>query len=483
MLPLLPVRLSAHVEACSPCSPCSPFPMPVEYDLAIIGGTPEGRTAAIAAAKTGARVALVEPTFAWQHQVHVDTLRQGLAAGVGSTWGEIKVWAQLATYAQAEQVSSAAIAAMGVDVLFDQATFQSGRLPILQTSRRPIPARGYLMATGATSHLPPIEGLATANPLSLDQLAQLETLPQRIALVGHQAMAIEWAFALAQAGVQVTWILTGDRCLIAEDVDIQRLLSQQLLAAGVQIVAQSQIDKMQQTDAQIHLWVADHPIEVDAVVIASRDTPNVAGLNLSAVGIQPSGPGVQVNRWLQTGHPRIYAVGSVLGGEDRSDLAAQEAQVAVHNALFWNRQTVAYAYTTYGLATPDEVGRVGLTEQQAYQRYGDRAQVRHSSSVPLTSTDPDKINFCKLIYLDGTQQLLGAHLIGAGAYSMAHSLAAAMRQHPITLTALAQQQPSPHTLARLVHQTAQQTASHRWQMGQWRRDWAENWFNWRRSRW
>ncbi|MEM8807054.1 MAG: FAD-dependent oxidoreductase [Cyanobacteria bacterium P01_G01_bin.38] len=456
--------------------------MPVEYDLAIIGGTPEGRVAAIAAAKTGARVALVEPASAWQQQVYVDTLRQGLAAGVGSTWGEIKAWAQIATYAQDEQLSPAAIAALGVDVALDQAAFQPGRLPILQISQRAIPARGYLIATGATSGLPQIQGLATAAPLSLTQLAQLETLPQRIAVVGHQAMAIEWAFALTHQGVQVTLILTNDRFLIAEDFDIQRLLSHQLLAAGVQIVAQSQIDKIQQVDAQTLIWTGDQSIEVDAVAIASRDTPNVAGLNLSAVGIQPSGPGVWVNRWLQTARPRIYAVGSVLGGEDRSNLAAQEAQVAVHNALFWNHQTVAYAYTTYGLATPNEVGRVGLTEQQAHQRYGDRAQVYHSASVPLTSTDPNEVNFCKLIYLDGTQQLIGAHLIGAGAYSMTHSLAAAMRQYPVTLTALAQPSSAPQTLAALVQQTAQQSANHRWQMGQWRRDWAENWFNWRRSR-
>ncbi|MEO1404131.1 MAG: FAD-dependent oxidoreductase [Cyanobacteria bacterium J06635_1] len=457
--------------------------MPVEYDLAIIGGTPEGRTAAIAAAKTGARVALVEPPAAWQQQVYVDTLRQGLAAGVGATWGEVKTWAQIATYAQAEQLSSAAIAALGVDVVLDQGAFQSGRLPILQTAQRAIPARGYLLATGATARLPQIEGLATAAPLSLKQLAQLEALPQRIALMGHQAMAIEWAFTLAQAGVQVTWVLTGDRFLIAEDVDIQRLLGQQLLAAGVEVINQSQIDKIQPTEAQIQIWIRDQFIEVDAVVIASRDSPNLAGLNLSALGIQPSGPGIRVNRWLQTAHPRIYAVGAVLGGEDRSDLAAQEAQAAVHNALFWHCQTVAYAYTTYGLATPNEVGRVGLTEHQAHQRYGDRAQEYHNASVSLTSTDPNKINFCKLIYLDGTQQLIGAHLIGVGAYSMAHSLAAAMRQHPVTLTALAQPSSAPQTLTTLVQQTAQHPANHRWQIGQWRRDWAENWFNWRRSRW
>ncbi|MEO0541707.1 MAG: FAD-dependent oxidoreductase [Cyanobacteria bacterium P01_A01_bin.105] len=459
--------------------------MPVDYDLAILGGTPEGRIAAIAAAKTGARIALVEPPLAWQQQVYVDTLQQGLVTGMGSTWEAARAWAHLATYAQAERISLAAIAALGVDVVADSSAFQPGRRPTLQTAQRSLRARGYLLATGAVSQRPPIAGLAAAQPLSLVELAQRASLPRRVGLIGHQSMAVEWAFALAQAGSQVTLILTDDHFLGAEDGDIRRLLGQQLRAAGVQIVLQRQIDALQVEQGRngpIQICVGAEQIEIDQLVLASRDRPNLDALNLSVLPLQSSSRGLRVNRWLQTEHPRIYAIGAVLGGEDRQALAAEEAQIAVHNALFWNCETVAYAYIPYGLTTPNEVGRVGLTEQQARQRYGDRAQVCHRSSVPLDATTAGDVNFCKLIYLEGSQQLVGVHLMGLGARSLVYGLAAAIQRRALSLAALARQQPEPQTLAALMHQAAQPQSNRQWQAGQWRRDWAENWFNWQRSR-
>ncbi|NEP18089.1 MAG: NAD(P)/FAD-dependent oxidoreductase [Leptolyngbya sp. SIO4C1] len=445
--------------------------MPVAYDLVIIGGAPEGRTAAIAAATTGARVALVEPPGAWQQSHQLAALQQALRHSIG--WAQLPTWVTLKATITASARSAAAIAALGVDVITGEAQFLAGNRPQLQVPHRCLSARAYLLATGPIR--PPIEG----QTLSPAQLLQLTQPPQTVALLGARAAEIEWAFALSAANIQVR--LLAERCLPAEDTDIQRLLRHQLMAVGVVLNPIDKLEKIKSLDQQTQLWIEGTPTSVDHLLSLPNHRAWVAQLDLAAVGLSLDRGRLKVNRWLQTAHPRIYAVGALLGGEDRPVLAELEAQAAVQNALFWRRRRLTYRAVTYGLQGLSEVGRAGLSEQQARSRYGsDRLQIVSASALPPANSQY-AVNFCKLISLD-SHQIIGMHLMGNGAIGLAAALGLSLRQRRLTVTSLAEQPAAPQTLAALVQQTASQLQQRRWQVGQWQRDWAENWFNWRRSR-
>jgi pyruvate/2-oxoglutarate dehydrogenase complex dihydrolipoamide dehydrogenase (E3) component len=333
-----------------------------------------------------------------------------------------------------------------------------------------------------------LAGVSPDTLLSLAALGQRETLPPRLALIGGaQATAVEWAQGLRQHGIEVTLILDQDRFLPAEDPDLRRLISAQLAALGIPLLPRSQIDKIEPQDGVVHLWVGDRCFTVDALVAAGVGQPRVEAMGLDAMGIVHHPGGILVNARLQTSHPRVYAAGSVLGGEDRLALALPEVQVAVLNALFWPGRQMPYQHAAYGLETLPEVGRVGLTEPQARRLYGEDVQIFQGSAVPLSPTTA--VDFCKLIS-QPNGRLLGAHLIGEGAIALAQMLAVGLKQG-LTVDAIVKDRPLgavvtqpavSHTLAGVLHQAADQKRQQQWHIGAWRRDWAENWFNWRRSR-
>jgi pyruvate/2-oxoglutarate dehydrogenase complex dihydrolipoamide dehydrogenase (E3) component len=458
--------------------------MVLDYDLVIIGGTVAGRKAAITTALTGARVALVESGDQVAQRLTGQLLRQGLLQSGAADWKALKAWVEAATQRQDALLSLASLGIQGVDVVVGPGEFGTGPrpdLPIFSVQDRTLRAQHYLIVSGSQPRLPAIEGLTSEQVITPTDLMGQADPPQHIALIGNQGSAMEWAVALANFDIQVTLIQDSDRFLSAADCDIQRLVRHQLVALGIQLIPQSTVTHIKAgTTRHFSIEGSQNSLEIDAILLTDVTKPNVAQLSLNQVGVSCHQRGLWVNPYLQTSHPRIYAAGAVLGGEDLPELAEQEIQVAIHNALFWPRRSMTYHHTTYGLVGLDEIGQTGLTEQQARQIYGEDLQIFQSAATPVTQKTPYSLQFCKLI-VRNNWRLLGVHGIGEGAREWVGAIAPFMKGG-ITLEALAKQPASPHTLAAVIQATANQAIQSRWTPGHWRRDWAENWFNWRRSR-
>ena len=255
----------------------------------------------------------------------------------------------------------------------------------------------------------------------------------------------------------------------------------QLEADGIRILLQAHINDIQPANADTLIRVNEETLLADAILIASQPTPRLSGLNLETVGVQWNRQGILVNQRLQTTRPRIYACGSALGGYSLSAIARCEAQIALKNALFFPRKAVDYQCLPYAFFTTPEVGRLGLTEAQAKHRYGEAVWVLKE---PFKTVDKAQMlnritGFCKLIgHQDG--EILGAHIVGTQAGELVQSIALAMNQG-VTIGTMSQFPAIPTTLSTVITQAADHWRQHQWRIGGWRRDWAENWFNWRRS--
>ncbi|MGC1308115.1 MAG: FAD-dependent oxidoreductase [Phormidesmis sp.] len=454
--------------------------MSADYDLVILGGTVEGRTAAMLAAATyGARVALIEPPGLFEHRQRQRYLLQGLQQvgkglqrqavgrrfGFGPTnhqpihhqidWTALVNWSAIAAQTQTAIHSPAVMSANGVDVVREtperlsrQSTM--GRL-LVTTAQRQLRSRAVLAAFGTVPTSAQSDGFET--------LLAARKLPEQVNVIGGSPAAVLWAEAFAQLGSGVT--VVSDKLLASEDGDIRRLVRSQLITSGVKI-----IQKRNLTPAIAEKY---------SLVIDDRQP----AFTLPSFVHRSASP-LTVNRRLQTLHPRVFACGSLLGGSTHTALACYEAKIAVWNALFVVNQRV-----DYGAIALDHGGaaRAGLTEAQAKQRYGDATQIWTASSANSAdlSRQMPLPRYCKLVSVG--DRLVGIHLFGDGAGELIYLLAKAIGKPVATLSRFADGGPVvAETWMELVELAVGRSQQTRWQVGQWRRDWAENWFNWRRSR-
>lgn len=426
------------------------------------------RMAACVAAQRGARVALIAPD--WQTIDATHYTRQALCCfDLTSKTDRFSLGDWVSYQCDRTSLSPARLNSQGIDVILEPASFTKSRQ--LKLNNRHLKARQYLLTDGYSS-----SGLTITGGLLCHQLAQLETMPERVAVVGYGATVVEWAYALSRSAA-VTLVLLDRALLPAEDRDIQRLVWAQLESVGIKIVFYNDYP---QTDGSpkvfnVGQWDAAKQWHIDQWIGVPKPQPWKT-LALENISIAPQLP-ITVNPYLQTRCPQLYVSGSSLGGENRPELTRQETQVALENALFGRWHVMQYEQAFYGIHLPSSVGRWGLTEQQAKQRYGQAVQIFQSFCLPEIANHVAQTNFCKLITLK--QRIIGAHLMGDGAPALVATLGKNPRMQ--TLEQRVTINFKPGTLQAAIHQAIAQWQRRRWSPGQWRRDWAENWFNFRRS--
>ncbi|MBX2862037.1 MAG: FAD-dependent oxidoreductase, partial [Leptolyngbyaceae cyanobacterium MAG.088] len=350
--------------------------------------------------------------------------------------------------------------AQGVDVILEPVSF--AREKRLTLTNRYLKAHRYLLTDGYNTS--PTLGYPC------HQLTQLKTLPQRVAVIGRGATVVEWAYALSLRAV-VTLILLEPLLLPAEDRDIRRLVEAQLRSLGIEIVFSQ--DGMRAGSIQFEKNIADvAPLLVNVPCPYDWD-----GLQLENIEIKSATP-IAVNPYLQTCCPQVYVSGGSQGGENRPELTRQETLIALENALFGRRHVMRYDHAFYSIYCLSTIGHWGLTERQARQCYGLDIQIFQASCLPAFSTKVAQTNFCKLIITQG-QRIVGVHLMGEGADVVVAALGKSPDLQSISSWAVTNFQPG--TLQDAIYQAIAQWKQERWCEGQWRRDWAENWFNFRRS--
>ncbi|NEP63050.1 MAG: NAD(P)/FAD-dependent oxidoreductase [Symploca sp. SIO2G7] len=444
-----------------------------DYDLAILGGSLSSRLAACAAAQRGARVALIAPN--WQESDVVESMLETLWAStlpvstpylpgtlshtdVKERWSKLLIWQRYQR--QHAALSPAILSSQGIDVILEPVKFTQQQT--LKSEHRHLRASCYLLADGYRL-LP----FVTSCVLQCHRLPELEKIPSSVAVVGYGATAAEWAYALSRV-TTVTLISSTRQLLPAEDQDIQRLGEAQLRSLGITIVVS---ENCSQPGEDILVTASKY---ADQVVVAPQtDTWDTIGLENLDIKLP-----VVVNRYLQTRCANIYAVGGGLGGENRAELTQQETAIVLNNALFKRRHVMRYDTVCYSINLLSPIGHWGLTERQARWRYGSRVELFQASSLPMDAVHAAQLNFCKLITVG--PQLLGVHLMGKGASILAAALGKTTTIKTLSQWTLERFQSG--TLQEAIYQASERWQNRHWREGSWRRDWAENWFNWRRSR-
>lgn len=464
--------------------------MTVDYDGVIIGGTVQGREAAALAAREGARVALVEPPGRVERGIHRQILLTALAqAGAVENFG----WESLRHRVSAlgaiayPHLNLDCLATSGVDVVLEPGQFSLRPQLAVTTLSRRLRARGYLLAPGTAVTVPEIPGLAETPYLTLDTLLALETLPESAVVLGRSGEAIALSQALALLGTRTTLVTRGDTLLPTEDADMSAFVAALLEAAGVTLKLDTQLEHIHHKEGfEVSLSHGER-LSAASLVLATASHPVLEGLNLSRIGIQPrtihgNTTTLPVDDRLATAHPRVFACGPALGGYWADAMDHGDVAIALHNLLYLPWRKFSHLNRPALLPTTPEYARLGLTAAQARRWYGSAVTVVQVpfGRVLKAHYGDDITGFCRWV-VDDNGQILGAQVCGPGASELMHTVALAVQQS-IPLQRLDQVPTLSPSLAAMIPAMVGTWQQQRWYQGTWRRDWAENWFNWRRTR-
>lgn len=293
-------------------------------------------------------------------------------------------------------------------------------------------ARHVHIATGAKPadlKLPGSEYLTTS-----DQFLELDALPERILFVGGGFVSLELAHVAARAGVRVTVVHRGQRPLEQFDPDLVALLVERTRRVGIDLRLGTPVETIEKTSGGFRVTASSEGKAVtfaaDMVVHGAGRVPAIDELDLDTAGVEHDKNGIAVNEYMQSvSNPAVYAAGDAArGGLPLTPVASFESHVAASNLLDGNHLAIEYPPIPSVVFTLPPLASVGLREDEA-RAQGLRFRVNHqrTSSWYSSRRVGEEFSGFKVLMEEGTDRILGAHLLGPHADELINLFALAMR--------------------------------------------------------
>lgn len=289
-----------------------------------------------------------------------------------------------------------------------------------------ISAEHYLLATGASPWIPPIEGLDTVESLTSTTAMELTEVPETLLVLGGGYVALEQAQLFARLGSKVT-MLVRSRLASKEEPEASRALQQVFADEGIHVVRRAVVDRVAHDeatgDAVVYASVSGGQQEFRAarILVALGRRPVTGGLNLAAVGVTTGEAGeIVVSDQLASSNPRIWAAGDVTGHREFVYVAANHGAMAVDNAFSGADRSVDYAHLPRVTFTSPALGSAGMTEEQVLAA-GIRCDCRvlPLRYVPRAVVNRDTRGFIKLVADADTGRILGLTAVANDAGELA----------------------------------------------------------------
>jgi pyruvate/2-oxoglutarate dehydrogenase complex dihydrolipoamide dehydrogenase (E3) component len=309
-----------------------------------------------------------------------------------------------------------------------------------------VTAPTILINTGSEPVVPGIPGLANSrHRVSSTDLIQKDELPERLVIVGGGYLGLEFAAIYQHFGAQVTVLESADRLLPREDADIAQAVTDILAGDGVRIVTGANVVDVRDNDTtSTVVYEKDGQtlsVETGAVLAATGRRPAISNLNLEAAGVRTTAHGaIEVDEYLRTTQPHIFALGDVNGGPQFTYVSLDDARIVLDQLLGEGKRTtndrVAVPHTLF--ITPP-LATAGLTEREARAQGRSikvsRENVADIVAMPRAYTVEETRGVMKFVVDADTDLILGAALLAIDAQEMINLVTLAMR-HGITATEL-----------------------------------------------
>jgi dihydrolipoamide dehydrogenase len=280
-----------------------------------------------------------------------------------------------------------------------------------------------IIATGARSRELPNLPQDGVKVIGYRQAMTLATQPKSMIVVGSGAIGVEFAHFYNAMGTDVTIVEFLPNIVPLEDEDISKQMERSMKKAGVKIMTNSSVEKIDVSGTGVKATVktakGEEILEAELLLSAVGIKTNIENIGLEAVGIATDRDKILVNDFYQTNIPGYYAIGDVVPGPALAHVASAEGITCVEKIAGLHVDPIDYGNIpgcTY--ATP-EIASVGLTEKQAKEK-GYELKVGKfpfsASGKAKAAGTPD--GFVKVIFDAKYGEWLGCHMIGAGVTDM-----------------------------------------------------------------
>jgi glutathione reductase (NADPH) len=289
-----------------------------------------------------------------------------------------------------------------------------------------------LIATGAEPVKLGIPG--EEHLISSTGFLELQELPNRIVLVGGGYIAAEFSHIAARAGAKVTVLQRGERMLKPFDADVVAWLGERSRDLGIDVRLKTRVERIEKgaSGFAVHAAADGTPetFPADLVVHAAGRVPDLDHLDPEAAGIDTEKGRLKLNDYLQSvSNPAVYAAGDAAAkGPPLTPVSAHDGRVASANMLKGNQRKPNYLGVPSVAFTIPPIAAVGLTEEQAReQRLKFRTESRKASDWYTARRVAEPTYGFKVLIEEGTDRLLGAHLVGPHADEVINVFALAIR--------------------------------------------------------
>ncbi|TET92473.1 MAG: mercuric reductase [Desulfobacteraceae bacterium] len=408
-----------------------------DFDIGIIGGGSGGLTVSAGAAQFGAKTLLVEkekelggdclhfgcvPSKTLIRTAHVyHFMRNSKAYGLPSVelppvdYREVKKRIQSVISTIQKHDSEERFCSLGAKVEFGNPTFSDEHT--IRLNKKTYSAKNWVIATGSSPAIPPIEGLDKTSYITNKEIFSLDHLPKSMIILGGGPIGIEMGQAFCRLGTKVFIINRGNQILGKEDKDMADEVMNVMRSEGVIFHLNAAIEATRDVGSEKEVTIKDIDgkttgLRAESILVALGRQANVEGIGLEDIGIEFNSRGIKVDNRLRTRHKHIYAAGDVTGAYQFTHAAGYEAGIVISNAIFHLPRKTDYTFLPWCTYTDPELASIGMNEKAAREagiKYSLWTEAFKDNDRSLA--EGEKIGKIKMI-LDEKEKPLGVQILG-----------------------------------------------------------------------
>lgn len=281
---------------------------------------------------------------------------------------------------------------------------------------RKLTADRIVINTGSSPMVPNIPGLAEAGYLTNASIMELEELPSHLCIVGGGYIALEFAQIFRRLGSDVSVLLRTDRFLPKEDDDIAAAIKEVLEKEGIHFISGVEVSSVSRSGKTAKLALkkddVEETLECSHILVATGRVSNNAKLHPEATGVKLDKRGyIEVSEYLETSAEDIWAIGDCNGGPHFTHVSWDDYRILRDLFLHNKKRSTKGRLIPYTLFVDPELGRVGMTEQEA-RKAGHNILIAKmpAAKVPRATTSGETRGILKAVIDKNTGHILGCSI-------------------------------------------------------------------------
>ena len=405
-----------------------------EFDAVVIGGGPAGYVAAIRAAQVGGKVAVVEkselggtclnrgciPTKTFLKNAEIiEGIEMSSKRGIILENEKFTIDMPKVISLKNEIVKTLTNGVQGLLKSNSIKIFKGvGKInkdkDVVINGEKVLRTNKIILAGGSKVGSVNIPGIESKRVLTSDDILDLKELPKSLAVIGGGVVGVELGQAYLSFGSEVTVIEMMDRIVPGVDREASETLRKALEKKGMKILTSSKIKEIIDEGDKLRIKLEDkEDVVAEKALLSIGRVPD-----LEAVGeldLEMERGKIKVDKYMETSVKGVYAPGDINGIKMLAHAAFRMGEVAAENAILGNHREIKLETTPSAIYTIPEVGMVGLTEEEAKEKYdinvGKFAFVGNGRAL----ASGDTTGFVKVIADKKYGEILGVHIVGQSA--------------------------------------------------------------------